>query len=83
MRFNTDLFAENSANELRHNFSIILISNRRQQIYKIGRSTYLRMLGHLGLLEKLSNPKMGWYFLSEYKDFYRPGDPYGIVKWFV
>ena len=26
---------------------------------------------------------MGWYFLSEYDDFYRPGDPYGIVKWYV
>ena len=26
---------------------------------------------------------MGWYFLSEYQDFYRPGDPYGIVKWYV
>jgi len=24
---------------------------------------------------------MGWYFLSEYQDFYRPGDPYGIVEW--
>ena len=26
---------------------------------------------------------MGWYFLSQYEDFYRPGDPYGIVKWYV
>ena len=26
---------------------------------------------------------MGWYFLSEYQDFYRPGDPYGIVEWYA